>query len=198
MAGGTRHDREGQLVEADPCAERHDVRTDVGFGDGVRAIAQVEIIGVGSAAAVQDVIALASGDELVRAGQGDGVCPGRADHVFNTRQAMLAGRTVRRPPARNAPCDLQAQTVAGHGLIVAAHFNPDPALLPIVPFFITVIHPLLVGRDAGRETAGIIDRIDALAADVGVSALGRDDPVVTGTRVDMVGVGVTLDLISEA
>ncbi|MNS06290.1 hypothetical protein D3C72_377120 [compost metagenome] len=198
MASGPRHNREGQLVETDPFAKRHDVRADVGFGDGVHAIAQVEVVGIRSTAAVQRIIALAGGDELVRPCQGDGVRPGRADDVFNTRQAMLARRPVRRAPTHDATGDLQAQARAGHGLIVTAILDPDPALLPIVPFFIAVIHPLLVGRDAGREAAGIIDRVDALTALIDVSALGRDDPVVARSGVDAVDPSVAFQLVSEA
>ena len=102
VTAGPGHDREGQLVETDPLAERHHVRADIGFRDDVCAVAKVEVVGVRTAAAAQGVVALARRDVLVRARQRDGVRPGRADDVLHADEAMLARRPISRAPARNA------------------------------------------------------------------------------------------------
>ena len=86
VAAGSGHDREGQLVETDPFAERHHVRSDIGFGDNVCAVAQIEIVGVRTAAAVQGVVALARRDELISSAKADAVVACCADDMLDSTQ----------------------------------------------------------------------------------------------------------------
>ena len=80
---------------------------------------------------------------------------------------------------------------------MTAHFDPNFALLPVVPFPIAVVDPLLIRRDTRRKPFRVIDSVEAFATHIGVSALGGDDPVITRAPVDMVRVGVALQLVGE-
>ncbi|MNR12514.1 hypothetical protein D3C85_1288750 [compost metagenome] len=118
--------------------------------------------------------------------------------MLDPSQGVFARGAVRRTPARNAPCDLQAQASAGHGLVIAFAIDEHMLLQPVIPLPVAAIHPLLVGRDAGRKTAGVVDRINAFAAQIGVCPLGRDDPVVARSGVDAVDPGIAFQLVGEA